>query len=121
MILYNTKKIKTNENNFYQLLYIHISNTLDMNSTTEFNLIVNTIVKGGIKTIILDLERLDYIDSSGISVFVNTTKTLRQIQGDLVMINVPEKIFDILDLVKFQDFIHIYPDFESAIKHFEEK
>ena len=57
------------------------------------------------KTIYLDCENMEYIDSAGIGILVMTQKKSKSLNIKLVMINMKNSIKDILELANLQKII----------------
>lgn len=81
---------------------------------------LNTLISGGAQRIIMDMSGLEYIDSSGIGVFIHAAKQLRAGKGNIVFFGVPEQIEEIFSIVQLQKFIEMYNTKEEAISFFKE-
>lgn len=65
---------------------------------------IEATLKGkNIETIKIDMEKLNYISSAGLRIIVR----LKQKYNDTSLIKVPNEVFDILDMVGFQNIISI--------------
>src|SRR6266403_4888976 len=73
---------------------IHMSGNLVMEVSDEFSLFLTTLIQGGMKKVVLDMTELKYVDSTGIGIFINVTKLIRNKGGDLVFLNVNQRIHD---------------------------
>jgi anti-sigma B factor antagonist len=109
-----------NENlNFETIIFrIHVSGSIDINESHDLWALMNTMIEGGVRKVIIDMANLDFIDSSGIGVFVNSTKLLRTKCGDLIFLNVANEIKKIFKVVNLQDFIKVYNLEGEAINFF---
>lgn len=58
------------------------------------------LVAEGVKLIVLDLQGLEFLGSTGIRVLLQTLKTLRTQGGDVRTLQVPKAIQDVFDLVQ---------------------
>ncbi|HOT29965.1 MAG TPA: STAS domain-containing protein [Candidatus Ozemobacteraceae bacterium] len=79
---------------------------------------INGLVQEGKVKIVLDLERMNYIDSSGLGFFIGSLKKLRDAGGDLILINLNAYIYGIFKLIQLQHIIQTYDSLEEASKHF---
>lgn len=79
---------------------------------------INGLVQEGKVKIVLDLERMNYIDSSGLGFFIGSLKKLRDAGGDLLLINLNAYIYGIFKLIQLQHIIQTYDSLEEASKHF---
>ncbi len=78
---------------------------------------VNALVLDGRVKLVLDLERMNYIDSSGLGFFIGTLKKLRDAGGDLVLINLNAYIYGIFKLIQLQHIISTFDSLDEAVKH----
>ncbi len=65
--------------------------------------------------IIVDLGGMTFLDSSAMGMLVALTKEARDRGGDLWLVNVPEQISRLLQLLKLDQFFRIYEDCEQAL------
>ena len=79
--------------------------------------IQNLIEEAKVK-VVLDLERTNYIDSSGLGFFIGTLKKLRDAGGELILINLNAYIYGIFQLIQLQHIIRTYDSLEEASKEF---
>ncbi|HOW83831.1 MAG TPA: STAS domain-containing protein [Spirochaetota bacterium] len=86
------------------------------NITALWPLLV-TIVRGGAVKVLLDMQDVDFIDSRGIGIIINSAKHLRTIKGDIVLINISEKISRIFDVLNINRIIKVFDSEEDAMHH----
>ena len=80
---------------------------------------LDLIMQKGIYKIVIDMEDVDYISSSGLRVIINTQKTCKRYnRGELVLACVPLKIYSALDLAGFVPFFKLFDDVTAAVGHF---
>lgn len=63
--------------------------------------------------IVLDLSNTDFISSSGFGVFFGCISTLRDKGGDLVLMNIPKSIADVLEILNIKDYFKIITKLED--------
>ena len=66
--------------------YIVAEGQLDANTSGQLDEMVGAITTGGSHRIIVDLEQVTYISSSGVGVFVGFVNSCREQGGDIVLI-----------------------------------
>lgn len=76
-----------------------------------------TMVRGGAVKVLLDMQDVDFIDSRGIGIIINSAKHLRTIKGDIVLINISEKISRIFDVLNINRIIKVFDSEEDAMHH----
>lgn len=65
--------------------------------------------------IVVDLTRLTFIDSSGLSALVSGFKALRERDGSLALTGVGDQVRVALELTKLDRIFAIHPDIASAL------
>jgi anti-sigma B factor antagonist len=98
---------------------IDLKGTLDNNNIHEFDYIINALIEGGIKKMILDIDDLQYIDSTGIGAFIRITKRLRQMNGEVAITRYTSQILNILKPIKMENFIKFFPNVKEGISYLE--
>lgn len=69
-----------------------------------------------VRKILLNFNKVDYIDSLGLAFLIELSKDLRNINGTLFMSNVPPKIGSIFSITKLDKVLKIYDTEEEALK-----
>ncbi|MGH9493977.1 MAG: STAS domain-containing protein [Candidatus Sulfotelmatobacter sp.] len=80
---------------------------------------VHDLVEQGTKKIILNLADVDYIDSSGVGELVGCYTTLRNAGGELKLLNLSQKVQDVLYVTKLYTVFDIKEDEFTAVKSFD--
>lgn len=60
----------------------------------------------GVKELVFDLEKLDYVSSAGLRVLLSAQKVMNR-QGSMVIRHVKPEIMDIFDVTGFVDILNI--------------
>ena len=80
---------------------------------------VRDILKSDGKKIILNLVGVDYIDSSGVGELVGCYTTVRNAGGELKLLNLTQKVQDVLHVTKLYTVFDIRDDEFKAVKSFD--
>ena len=80
---------------------------------------VRSLIADGQKKIILNLAEVDYIDSSGVGELVGCFTTVKNAGGELKLLNLSQKVHDILNVTKLYTVFDIREDEFKAIKSFD--
>ena len=80
---------------------------------------VRALVGDGKKKIILNLADVDYIDSSGVGELVGSFTTVRNAGGELKLLNLTQKVHDVLHVTKLYTVFDIKDDEFHAVKSFD--
>lgn len=94
---------------------------LDGRTAPDFRQALETYVGRGRFRVAVGLERLQYISSAGLGVFMAMLDEFRGKGGDLVLMRAPEKIFKVFDLLGFTDVLQFLKDDDAVIRHFAGK
>ncbi len=118
MYTINTDIIKTSDSEGFPLeeiiYFVKSYKVMDFNTTKFIAVFLKTIIDGGISKLIIDLQNLNYIDSTGIGTLINTAKLLRSKNGDLVLLNVSSTIEEVFQPVNLLNFIKLFNDEQEA-------
>jgi anti-anti-sigma factor len=69
--------------------------------------------------VIIILDRLSYIDSTGISYLVMIGREFESQGGKLAVVCKRETILQVFDAVQIENFIHVFPTVDASEKYFE--
>ena len=68
------------------------------------------------RTILLNFEEVDYINSTGIALIVGLLAKARASHKRLLACNLSEYYVEIFNITRLSDFMSIFPDEESAVE-----
>jgi len=94
---------------------VEISGDLDMSTGPALERRLAALVDQGPADVVLDLSRVSFIDSSGLSVLVVTLKRLRSRQGTLRLAGCQSHVQTVLDLTALSRVFFMYPTVEAAL------
>lgn len=98
-----------------QTLILRLDGELDMKTAeTLRQAIDNEIERRGIRTVVLNMEKVKFIDSSGLGVILGRYKKLLPLGGKVKITNVPPHIFKIMELSGLPRIISFFPDEAAA-------
>ena len=86
-------------------LTVLLSGRLDTNTAPELEKALNASLEG-VDTLIIDMEKLDYISSAGLRVLLAAQKTMNR-QGSMKVKNANEIIMEIFEVTGFADILTI--------------
>jgi anti-anti-sigma factor len=112
------KKNKSEINLKMTIFKMKVADLLDNDRTKDTWDVLKTFINGGAKYILIDMENLEFVDSLGINMLINTAKLIRSNDGDMALINVPGKIETILQPINIERFMKTFKTTEESIKHF---
>lgn len=96
---------------------INIKGEIDLHTVDQFKQKLDKQIAKGHKNLILNLEQVDFIDSSGIGAILSKYKQLNKQKGKLVMVNVRPKIRRIFEVSGILRIIDIYSSETEAVEN----
>ncbi|MBP1759682.1 MAG: anti-sigma factor antagonist [Firmicutes bacterium] len=92
-------------------LVLRLEGELDMHTASTLRQTIDSeIEKRGIRTVILNLQDVRFVDSSGLGVILGRYKKLLPLGGKLKITNVPPHIYKIMELSGLPKIISFYTD-----------
>ena len=79
---------------------------------------VRALISKGQKKILLNLQAVPYIDSSGLGELVSAFIAARKEGGDLKLLNLTQKVHGLLQITKLYTVFEVYDDEEVALCSF---
>ncbi len=81
---------------------------------------LNEITSDNRFKIVLDLKDVSFVSSAGLRVFIDIQKTCKkQNRGEVILANVPQRVYETLELAGFAPLFKFYSDVDSAIEAFK--
>ena len=99
---------------------LSLSGRLDAYSATEVEKKLDSLIEAGQACLAIDLEKLEYISSSGLRVFLATLKKTRKQQGDIKLACMKPFIKEVFDIAGFSQLFNIFDTQEAAVSGFGE-
>lgn len=98
-------------------LLLRLNGELDMHTASMVRQAIDTeIEKRGIRTVILNFQEVEFVDSSGLGVILGRYKKLLPLGGKLKITNVPPHIYKIMELSGLPKIIDFYLDEAHAFE-----
>lgn len=82
--------------------------------------LVGDLLSAGNKKILLNLAGVDYIDSSGLGALVGAFASAHKQGGQLKLLNLTDKVSNIMEVTKLYTVFDIATDEETALKSFDQ-
>jgi len=97
---------------------ISVGGRLDAYSAAEAEKKIDSLVEAGRVKLVLNLNDLEYISSSGLRVFLAQLKKARKQQGDIKLCCMKPNIREVFDIAGFTQLFHIAGDEAEAVSGF---
>lgn len=80
---------------------------------------LNEITKNNHYKIILDMGEVNYVSSAGLRVLIDIQKACKKMhQGELLLVMVPQRVYETLELAGFVPLFKFYENVNSALTEF---
>jgi len=100
------------------VVILDIAGEIDLYNAPEIKDIINGLIEEQKFNVIINLEKVTYIDSSGIGALISSLSNLKKYQGGLKIINVYASVRKVFELTKLTSFFDIYNSEEEALESF---
>ena len=106
-------KIKKTEKDGITVLAI--KGEVTINTSPELRRTFEELYDSGARKIVVDFEKVPYIDSSGLSVLIEMLQRFRQNGGAIALANMIDKIKYLFEIAKMDMLMSIYESQQEAI------
>jgi anti-sigma B factor antagonist len=103
------------------ILILSADGGLNADTAHEFVQQLETLIDTGVKQIIVDCTRLDYISSYGVALLVRLHGKLAKHGGDVKIAAPHSRVLQVLTVMKMGQVFDIYPDVNQARLAFKPK
>ena len=97
---------------------VEIEGKLNTGASPDAEKFLNGLLEDGATKIILNLEFLDFIASTGLRVILSTGKKLAKVGGKLVICNPNLTVMDVLKMSGFSQMFSVFESEEEALGSF---
>jgi len=94
---------------------LELSGRLDTSNYESFSDELFAKLEAGDKYIVMDMEDLEYISSSGLRVFLAALKQVRANNGDIALCCMNEKINEVFEISGFSSLFKVFVSISDAI------
>ena len=105
-----TKKVKG------KFIILGIAGNLNMNNVKLVKKVFDNEVEKGAKNVAIDMKNLTYIDSSGIGSFIGLMSKLREVNGQVYLVNMSPDIEKIFSMTKLLAFFKVYKSMDDFLR-----
>jgi anti-anti-sigma factor len=95
-------------------LLFSFTGQLDAYSDKQFTEFITDRHKGETLPVVIDLSRIDFIDSSGLGALVQLAKLFNDSARQFLVVG-NARVVQTVKLVRLEAFLHLQPDLESAL------
>ncbi len=93
---------------------LEIEGEVDVYTSPQLKHDIGKFAEGGVKHVIINLSKVEYLDSTGLGVLIGGLKRLRESEGNLVLVGPGMRILRIFEITGLDKIFDIYPTEEEA-------
>lgn len=79
---------------------------------------LHELIKNGKNQIVMDMEKVSYMNSSGLGILIGGLTTIRSSGGDIRLLHLAKRLQDLIRITKMDRVFEIYSDEGKAIDSF---
>jgi anti-sigma B factor antagonist len=98
------------------LTVLTLRGEIDVYTAPRMRQAIVDLVDAGSLNIVVDMEKVDFLDSTGLGVLVEGLKRVRTRGGSLSIVVTQDKIVKIFDITGLNKAFHIHGSLEDALK-----
>jgi anti-anti-sigma factor len=102
-------------------LALYLTGYIDTYNSNYFQKRVNKAIENGFMKLIFHCGGLNYVSSTGIGSFTAFLKAVKPRGGDLVLLEIQPKVYEVFQLLGFSQFFNIKDNLDEAVSFFEQK
>ena len=101
-------------------LVIYLNGYIDTYNSSFFQKRISKVVESGFVNLIFNCSSLNYVSSTGIGSFTAFLKLIKPKGGDIVLLEIQPKVYEVFQLLGFSQFFNIKDSLTDAINFFKQ-
>jgi anti-sigma B factor antagonist len=101
-----------------ELSVIRVDGVVDTITASELEGVIANLVAQKRFKMLIDLGGVEYISSAGWGIFISRIQEIRDQGGDLKLVNMVPNVYEIYELLEFENIIPAFPSLEQGKKAF---
>jgi anti-sigma B factor antagonist len=102
-------------------LVLYLTGYIDTYNSNYFQKRVAKTIESGYIRLVFHCGGLNYVSSTGIGSFTAFLKAVKPRGGDLVLLEIQPKVYEVFQLLGFSQFFNIKENLEESVAYFAEK
>jgi len=98
---------------------IRVDGVIDTLTASEFEEVLDALVRRGRYRVIVDLAGVDYISSAGWGIFISHIRDVRNNSGDIKLANMIPNVHEIYELLEFDNVLKAFRSLDDARSDFD--
>lgn len=102
-------------------LILYLNGYIDTYNSAFFQKRIATVVEAGFINLIFNCAALNYVSSTGIGSFTAFLKMVKPKGGDIVLLDIQPKVYEVFQLLGFSQFFNIKDNITDAVSFFRQE
>ncbi len=99
-----------------EIYIVDIVGNLDTNTSPEAENQLTQLMDQGVKKIVINFDKLDFITSAGLRVFLAASKRIKSEEGDIRICNLNETVQEVFDISGFSTILNVFGSLEQTLE-----
>jgi anti-sigma B factor antagonist len=100
-----------------ELALVSVSGEIDLYTAPNLRAGIENAGSVGVDTVIVDLSKISFIDSSGLGVLVQETKRREGLGQSLVLVTNDPRVLRVIEVTGLRRFLQTYATLHDALSH----
>ena len=87
---------------------------------STLNAQLHELIDAGKKHVVIDLKKVDFVNSSGLGLLIGGISTMKNAGGALKFANASPKIIELIALTKLGSLFDLHPSVDAAVQSFNQ-
>lgn len=94
---------------------LNVAGEIDIYTAPRFKNAIAEVINQGYTNILIDMSRVDFMDSSGFGTLLSATKPLRPVGGSISLCSCNEAISRMLEITRLNTLFRVFKSREEAL------
>ncbi len=99
-------------------IFVYLSGYIDTYNSSFFQKQMSKVIDAGFVNLVFNCSSLNYVSSTGIGSFTVFLKVVKPKGGDIVLLEIQPKVYEVFQLLGFSQFFNIKSTAEEAVSYF---
>jgi anti-sigma B factor antagonist len=100
-----------------EIYIVDIVGNLDTNTAPDADNQLTELMDQGVKKIVINFDKLDFITSAGLRVFLAASKRIKSEEGDIRICNLNETVQEVFDISGFSTILNVFGSLEQSLEN----
>jgi anti-sigma B factor antagonist len=98
--------------------FLRLSGEIDLNERPHVAVQLDPLIERKAPLIVVDLEHVNYVDSSGLALFIDALQRVQGYGGQFVLAGLQDNVKMVFEIARLDQVFKIFPSGEEALRTF---